>query len=252
MTTHPTIPVWDVVTESWREVAGNAASWLPRALFPFLMLLALNRLDAQLDSPDFAGLPWRFVFTLLYALPMTWFLVPWYREIVAGAAGPAAGIDYTRFALRWLGLDVGFFIATLPFRLVMIQRAGLEEHPDPQLGMLFLLAAVMVIPALYGYARFSLAVPAAATGADHRYDHAWRTTAENGWRIAGAAILASAPIILAMTFVPRGDPDLPPAFALSVLVSAVQLFLELLVATVLARIYIRLLPGNGRALSTLT
>lgn len=238
------VPVWDTVAESWREVATAAASWLPRALVPFLLLLALNRLDAQLDSPDFAGLPWRFVYVLLYAVPMTWFLVPWYREILTGTTGPASGIDYARFALRWLALDIGFFVATLPFRLVLLHLSGIDGEPGPQVTGTALLTVVLVPPALYAYARFSLAIPPAATGAHIRFQHAWQITQGNGWRIFGAAIAASGPIMVAMMLVPKGDPDLPPVFALSVLVTAVQLFMELLVATVLARIYM-LLYSNG-------
>lgn len=240
MSARPPLPVWDIVVESWRQVAGNAAAWLPGALFPFLMLVALNRLDAWLDSPDFAGLPWRFAYVLLYALPMAWFLVPWYRQIMPSATLPAAGADYVRFALRLLGLDVAFFVATLPMRAAMIQLLALDDQPDPQLSGTFLIAALLVPPALYAYARCSLAIPAAAAGADDRYERAWRATEDNGWRIVGAALLVSAPVVLLTIFLPARDPEMPPSFAMSVIVSAVQIALELLVATVLARVHARL------------
>lgn len=246
MSANAPLPVWDITAESWRQVTGSASIWLRQALLPFLLLLALNRLDAQIGSQDVAGLPWRFVHVLLYALPMAWFLVPWYRTILPKSGGPAPAATYLRFVLRWLGLDVAFFVVVLPARLLLIRIAALDGEADPQMSGLFMLAALLVVPALYAYARCSLAIPAAAAGADSRYGQAWRRAEGNGWRIIGAALLASSPILVLLMLVPvAADPELPPTFARSVLLTATQIVLELVVATVLARIYLRLANGSG-------
>lgn len=185
----------EAVVESWRLVIGNAAALVRVAAIPFLIFIALNRLESAFRPEGLAELPWTLFFTILAAVPAVLLLMPWYRMLLlAGnptlASRPAAWWSIL-LMLRWVGLDVMFFAMLAPVTMISIQAmaAGLDSAPRGE--VLFLYIASMAFGSYLIYGRMGLTLPAAAAESDLGYRRSWAATGNNGWRI-GLAILLCA------------------------------------------------------------
>jgi hypothetical protein len=105
--------LFEAVIESWRLVIGNAGALARIALIPFLLFIALHRLELAFEPEGMAILAWDLLFTILAAVPAVMLLMPWYRRLLAAAdpamqARPAMWWSVV-LMLRWAGLDILFF-----------------------------------------------------------------------------------------------------------------------------------------------
>ena len=240
--------LFEAVTESWRLVAGNVAKAARMALLPFLMFMALHRLeDAVTPEEGMAILGWRLLFTILMALPAAMLLMPWFRLLLAGHDPAMANPPSTSWTgvlmLRWVGLDIMFFAALAPIMAINIQAnmAG-PGAPANMGGMYILFWAVFILGAYLIYGRMGLSLPAAAAQSDHSYRRAWAGSGGFGWRIGFAVILCWLSILMPVDIL-RGsleleDPTAAVLFIDAVLDALFRTVNELLSAAVFAQFYI--------------
>lgn len=252
MTGSDDIPVWETAVASWRDLLENAGVALRSTVLPFLLILALNRIGVWLEPRGMASVAWAFAYTVLFTVPAMLLLVPWYRHLLSaaapGLAGPAAPWWSAVFLARTVALELLLFAVLLPSQIAFVPIAEAGGKPDPaQLSTVSILFLAL-LPGLYFYGRSSMALPAAASEGDHRFTRSWRMTATCGWRIVGVLLLCALPIFLigmGMAGPPAdtASPPPPPTFLKSALGAALSVTGELIAATALARIYLRL--GNN-------
>lgn len=245
------LPVWETTIEAWRHLAANLARVPAVGLFPALLFLALIRLKTQLDLEGWAMLVFGLPYLALHAIPATLIVVPWYRAALLppgqAAAGPIPAWYYLRLLPRWLLLEMIIFVPLMPVEAIGIAYDIGKDAADPRNASYLLLTIMVIGAAAWPYARSSVALPAAALGADARFAQAWRLSVGNGWRIVGAMLLCSAPLIFSAIVVRRWFPQEPAPdldFVLSCLGAVYYLFTELLGASLLAQVYLRL--GGAR------
>lgn len=255
---HHDLPVWETTRDSWLFLAKNLRHLPGIALFPALLFLALIRLQMNLDLQGWAALALGLPHIAMHAIPATMVAVPWYRAALSAPVQPAgAAIPawyYVRFLQRWFLVEMITFVPLMPVQAIAVALDIEPDAADPRNASILLLTVMVVGATAWPYARCSLALPAAAIGSDCTFAEAWRLTAGNGWRVVGSLLLCSTPLVLAALVVLRYFPQEPSpaqAFVLSCLGAAYYLFAELLSASVLAQIYMRLKGGaygGGRAL----
>lgn len=251
MTEEDDIPVLETAFASWRELLQHAGAALRYAALPFLLILALKRIEVWLDPQGMAALTWGFAFTVLFAAPATLLLVPWYRYMLSAtpefAARPAMWWSAV-FLARTMVLELLLFAALLPSQAVFVQIQAAGGEADPALSSMVLILFLLLAPALYLYARSAMVLPAAATEGDHAYSRSWRMTASSGWRIVGILLLCALPLYLIGLGLagPRPEAGLLPttSFVRSALTAALAITGELISATVLAHLYLRLGGGD--------
>lgn len=253
MTESEEIPVWETAFASWRALLENAGVALRCAALPFLMILALGRLGVWLDPQGMAQAVWGFAYTVLFAVPATLLLVPWYRHLLSaaepGLAGRAASWWSAMFLARTIALELLLFAVLLPSQILLIRIEAAGGEPDPGQSSTVLILFLALLPGLYFYVRSAMALPAAASEGDHRFARSWRMTVSGGWHIVGVLLLCALPIFLiGLGMVgppPETGPPPPPGFLKSALGAALSVTGELIAATALAHIYLRL--GGGAA-----
>lgn len=252
MTTHPTLPVWDTVTESWRDFHSRLGRIPAVGLFPALLFLALVRLEDRLDLDGWVALALGLPFLALHAVPATLLVVPWYRASLAqpgqASQGPTPAWYYLNLFPRWLLLEMIIFVPLMPVEALAIALDIAHDGSDPRNAAILQLSVMAIAIAAWPYARCSLALPAAAIGADSRFAESWRLTTGNGWRIVGTLLLCLFPIAVAAVAVRSQFPTEPSAeqtILLAVLGAVYYVLAELLSATVLSRVYFRLSGATG-------
>lgn len=251
MNTDDEIPVWETAFASWRYLLENAGAALPAAALPFLLILALNRIGVWLDPHGMAALAWGFAYTVLFAVPATLLLVPWYRRVLSaaqsGPSGRPAAWWSAVFLARTLALELLLFTALLPAQAVFVRIEEAGGEPDPAQFSTVLILFLALLPGLYFYARSAMALPAAASEGDHRYARSWRLTASSGWGIVGVLLLCAVPVFLVSLGLAEPASDAasppPPSFLKSALSAALSVTGELVSATALAHVYLHL--GGG-------
>lgn len=212
----PRLPVWAVVTRSYSYV------WEHRSLFaiPVAMLcLAQVAAGILLRSPhlhtgghptggEILGAVVGFVAKLAIAMA---FAVGVHRTVLLNE--DRAGIGFFRWdsgLWRYFGATLMIFLVTIGYLLVIALIAFLCAFVAGMARKLVgggggtVIALASVLAGIAGYlmvtARFltvSLALPAAALGADQSMATAWRTGGGNGWRLFAAMILACVPFVVA-------------------------------------------------------
>jgi hypothetical protein len=186
------------VIESWRLVIGNAVALARLALLPFLIFVALNRLEKAFMPEGMSVLAWDLLFMILAGPPAVMLLMPWYRRLLAAgdpslASPPAMGWSLV-LMLRWAGLDILFFMAVAPALAMLTQAAMVGGEFTPRGEVIIFNYASIIVGSYLFYGRMGLALPAAAAGADHRYRRSWAMTSDNGWRIGLAILLCALPL----------------------------------------------------------
>ena len=187
--------LFEAFIESWRLVIGNAATLARTALIPFLIFIALERLQWAFRPEGEADLAWRLLFVILAAPPAVMLLMPWYRQLLAAADPGLAARPATWWSmvlmLRWLGLDIMFLAVLAPALVITAQviAAGAEAAPPGQIILIHY--ALVFLGSYLVYGRMGLSLPSAAAEADHGYRHSWAMTGDNGWRIGLAIVLCA-------------------------------------------------------------
>ena len=248
MTEPRTLPAMETIAESFRFLFENRNDALRLAFVPFLVFLALHRLDDYLEPDGWAELPWTIITLIAYSVPATWLLVPWYRRVLAREA---VGTDIalpvqTRFLKYWVGLEIFPLMVWLPVVIGNILSQAGDAEPDPRLEALTLLSLALVPPVIYVYMRIYLAAPAAAVGKEGGIIRSWLATMGNGWTIFAVQMMWYAPMFpLVMVASLLAAEDAPPTqgFVGSILLSVFFVLTELIFATVFAHIYKRLDPA---------
>ena len=241
-----TLPVADTVVESLRYLLDHRAEALRLAVVPFLLALALERLEHFLEPGGWALLPWMFLSLIAYSLPATLLLVPWYRRILLGESDSGSAPPYTRFLQTWLSLDALPLLVWAPLVIADILSDGQGAGADQEAGRFALItSACLLPPVLYVYMRAYLAVPLAAIGREGGYLRSWLATTGNGWSVFNAHLLWYAPVLpllfIASALSPE-DSASTASFIGSILFSGFFILVELVFATVTAHIYLRLDP----------
>jgi len=239
--------IFDAVIESWRLVIGNAGALARVAPLPFLIFVALHRLEVAFDPEGMAVLAWSLLFRILAAVPAAMLLMPWYRRLLA-AANPGLAAQPTMWwsivlMLRWVGLEIMFFAALAPITAIWIQTLAAGAEPAPGIsGMTIFYVATFIIGVYLFYGRMGLAMPAAAAQTDHSYRHSWATTTAYGRRISVAIILCwlSVQIPVEMLREPLAveDPTLAMQYLDAALGALFSIVNELLAAAVFAQFYL--------------
>ncbi len=244
--------LFQAVIESWRLVIGNAAMLARIALVPFLIFVALNRLEAAFKPEGTAILAWSLLFTILAAPPAIMLLMPWFRQLLAASdpamAAPPAMWWSIVLMLRWVGLDIMFFMALAPIAAVSIQMMTAGGEPAPgNSGIVVFYVATFVISAYMFYGRMGLALPAAAAESDHSYRRSWAATGNSGWRIGFAVILCllsvQIPIDSLRAPLAVENPTLAMQYIDAVLGAIFRILNELLSAAVFAQFYLARAAG---------
>jgi hypothetical protein len=239
--------LFEAVIESWRLVIGNAGAIARIALIPFLLFIALHRLEATFEPEGMAILGWNLLFTILAAVPAAMLLMPWYRRLLA-AGDPAMKERPAMWwsvvlMLRWVGLDIMFFAALAPIAAISLQTtaAGAETAPGSP-GIVIFYFATFIISAYLFYGRMGLALPAAAAEADHGYRRSWAATGAIGWRIGLAIVLCwlsiNIPIEMLREPLAVDDPTLAMQYLDAALGALFRTVNELLGAAVFAQFYL--------------
>ena len=243
--------LFEAVIESWRLVIGNAGALARIALIPFLLFIALHRLELAFEPEGMAILAWDLLFTILAAVPAVMLLMPWYRRLLAAAdpamqARPAMWWSVV-LMLRWAGLDILFFAGMGPVMAMSIQVVAAAGEPAPRLDIFIFYWAMLVMGSYLFYGRMGLALPAAAAESDHSYRRSWAMTRDNGWRIGFAIILCWLPIQFLIETL-RGplaveDPTLAMQYLDAALGGLLRTVNELLVTAVYVQFYLARTAG---------
>jgi hypothetical protein len=190
--------LFEAVIESWRLVIGNAAALARVALLPFLLFIALHRLELAFKPEGMGILAWDLLFTILAAVPAVMLLMPWYRRLLTVADPSMEPRPATWWSivlmLRWAGLDILFYAGMAPILAMSIQEVAVGGEPTPRLDIFVFYWTMLVMGSYLFYGRMGLALPAAAAESDHSYRRSWAMTRDNGWRIGFAVILCWLPI----------------------------------------------------------
>jgi len=239
--------LFEAVIESWRLVIGNAAVLARIAFVPFLLFLALHRLEAAYEPEGVeAIMAWSLLFTVLPAVPAVMLLMPWYRMLLKPANPALATRPVTWWSivlmLRWAGLDTMFFVGMAPVMAMSLQviSAGgdLATRPD----ILVFQLTMIVIGSYLFYGRMGLALPAAAAESDHSYRQSWTMTRDNGWRIGFAIIVCWLPLQFLVSSLREPlvteDPTLALHYLDAVLGALLRTVNELLVTAVYVQFYL--------------
>lgn len=245
--------LFEAVIESWRLVIGNAASLARIALVPFLLFVALHRLEGAFKPEGMAILAWDLLFTILAAGPAVMLLMPWYRRLLAVADPSMEPRPATWWAivlmLRWVGLDILFFAGMAPVIAMSIQVVAAGGEPVPRLDIFVFYWTMLVMGSYLFYGRMGMALPAAAAESDHSYRRSWAMTRDNGWRIGFAIILCWLPIQLVIETLRQPLATEDPTLAIQYLDAALGALLrtvnELLVTAVYVQFYLaRTMPAE--------
>jgi hypothetical protein len=239
--------LFEAVIESWRLVIGNAGALARVALLPFLIFVALHRLEAAFDPEGLGVLVWSLLFRILAAVPAAILLMPWYRRLLVAAnpglaSQPAMGWTVI-LMLRWVGLEIMFFAALTPITAIWIQTLATGAEPAPGVsGMTLFYIATFIIGVYLFYGRMGLAIPAAAAESDHSYRHSWATTAAYGRRISVAIILCwlsiQIPTEMLREPLATDNPTLAIQYLDAALAALFSIVNELLAAAVFAQFYL--------------
>lgn len=238
--------LFEAVIESWRLVIGNAGELVRISAIPFLLFLALNRLETAFKPEGMAALAWTLLFTVLAAAPAAILLMPWYRKLLSKgnpglAARPRAWWSIM-LMLRWAGLDVMFLAGMAPVMAMSIQvvAAGADSAPRPEFILIYFASVAVGSYLIYG--RMGLALPAAAAESDHGYGRSWAATGNNGWRIGLAIIICwqsvQIPIDILRAPLAVEDPTLAMQYLDAALGALFRVVNELLSTAVFAQFYL--------------
>ncbi len=236
----------EAVIESWRLVIGNAAALARIALVPFLLFIALHRLEAAFEPEGMGVLAWQLLFTVLAAPPAVMLLMPWYRRLltVADPAMTARPAMWWSVALmlRWVGLDIMVLAALAPVTAMSVQAVAAGGEATPRPDILFIYLTTIIIGFYLFYGRLGLSVPAAAAESDHRYRRSWTATRETGWRIGFAFLLCWMPIqfLAVILGAPLAveDPTMAMQYFDAALGATFRVVSELLGAAIFAQFYL--------------
>ena len=239
--------LFEAVIESWRLVIANAGALVRIALVPFILFVALHRLEAAFKPEGMAILAWNLLFTILAAVPAVMLLMPWYRRLLAAAdpamkARPAMWWSVV-LMLRWVGLDIMFFAALAPIAAISLQTMAAGAEPaSANSGIVIFYFATFIISAYLIYGRMGLALPAVAAEADHGYQRSWAATGASGWRIGLAIVLCwlsiNIPIEMLREPLAVENPTLAIQYLDAALGAAFRTVNELLGAAVFAQFYL--------------
>lgn len=238
--------LFEAVIESWRLVIGNAAALARIALVPFLLFVALHRLEAAFEPEGMATLAWHLLFTVLAAVPAVMLLMPWYRRLLTVAdpsmePRPATWWSFV-LMLRWMGLDVLFFAGMAPVMAMSVQAIAAGGEPVPRLDIFVFYWTMLIMGSYLFYGRMGLALPAAAAESDHSYGRSWAMTRDNGWRIGFAVLLCWLPLQLLIGTLREPLATENPTLAIQYLDAALGALLrtvnELLVTAVYVQFYL--------------
>lgn len=243
----------EAVIESWRLVVGNAAALVRVAAIPFLIFVALSRIEAVFRPEGIAELPWALLFIILAAGPAVMLLMPWYRMLLLAAdpslaSRPAAWWSIM-LMLRWVGLDVMFFAMLAPVTMISIQAtaAGLDSAPRGEIFLLYFASIAFGSYLIYG--RMGLALPAAAAESDHGYRRSWAATGNTGWRIGIAILLCALSIEFPINILRQPlmveNPTLAMQYLDAALSALYRVVNELLGAAVFAQFYLARMADRG-------
>ena len=238
--------LFEAVIESWRLVIVNAATLAKGAVIPFLLFMALNRLESLIKPEGMAILPWTLLLTVLAAVPAVILLMPWYRKLLAVGEPSLASRPKTWWSIilmmRWAGLDAMFFAMMMPITIISIQivAAGTEATPRPELALVYYASIALGSYLVYG--RMGLALPAAAAETDHGYRRSWAATADSGWRIGLAILLCWLSVLIPIDLLRHPlaveDPTLAMQYLDAALGALFRVVNELLGAAVFAQFYL--------------
>lgn len=238
--------LFEAVIESWRLIIANAGALARIAAIPFLLFVALHRLEATFEPEGMAFLAWHLLFTILAGAPAVMLLMPWYRRLLTVAdpsmePRPAAWWSIV-LMLRWVGLDILFFAGMAPVMAMSVQVVAVGGEPVPRLDIFVFYWTMLVMGSYLFYGRMGMALPAAAAESDHSYRRSWAMTRDNGWRIGFAILLCWLPIQLLIETLREPLAMEDPTLAIQYLDAALGALLrtvnELLVTAVYVQFYL--------------
>ncbi|WP_375593509.1 hypothetical protein ABWI00_15820 [Algihabitans albus] len=183
------LPVFQTVADAYRFTLQRIGQVLTAAIVPFGISMSLVVLNVGTG-----GTLSHFTMLLdLFAYAV--FAVAWHRALLVGEAPsliPRLGYRQLRF---WL---MSLLIPLILVGLVAVPAVVLGYLAGGEASAVGLFLLPLVLCGLYVAARFSFVFPASAVDERFGLGASWRTTAGNAWRLIGAYLLASLPMLLAV------------------------------------------------------
>lgn len=207
------VHVWATAKEAWTIFLGNTGTVVRLLTIPgIVFVLTFGALYAlggpvtagparQVDLVVFAGL-------ILFWMSMVPAITAWHRFVVCGPDDPENPVVYRLGRREWTYIWVAFLIGvisalvTIPINLAtgLLAVAVATSIGGGTIGILAVTTIIILAPTIlvfgYLFARFSLALPAAAVLYPMTIFRSWTATAGNGFRIFFAYSITVLPFLV--------------------------------------------------------
>jgi hypothetical protein len=250
---------------AYRTVFGRLGlvlelGWMPLlAVLVVLIAPAVLLPDRQSGDPFSTGGVVDYAEALVALLSLTAFAVRWHQSILVGDPHK---LPPSLFFAGWLRFLAYGCIVYLLAGIVVALGAGLSQRlgmTETEVAFADLAALVVGLLLVLVLVRCGLLFPAAAAGKPLGPIAAWRAMRGNGWRIAGASLLATLPVTLVAglllavvvtaslpdDFEPTAAPPLGLAILTGRIEAAADFLLVALGASLLSAFYRDLIERRG-------
>ncbi len=264
----PKLPVLATVGSAYAETFARPLRLAKTIAIPVVLFFAIGEASALLEDP-FPDVGW-----LAYPaqlLPFVLFSLFWHRELILGAesGGLRRAVTLRRLGLTFVYAALAGLVLVAPwlFYLTSVMGAaslglpGWFEVPGVgRMGSGFGVAYAMLVGVV---ARCSLVFPACALDAPFDIKDSWNATEGNSFRLLGATILASLPVVIVAVLMiavligaARGIDSLSPealnspkfwigVYGIALVANILQLTGMAIIASIFTVTYRRLSHGDG-------
>ena len=255
------LPVNQIIGETFGHVFGNLRPLARAAVVPWIALIAVALRGELAQQEGHMTIYGTVLWTVVQVAAVIPFQTQVYRFAVAATPdntprfGWPWGARETRCALNVLALlmlSAGILAAALVVAFAVTgpgPQASSSEAMDRIAAIATLAGLPTAIVVLYGTARLSLVLPAAAVGHPANWRVLWQATSANGWRLVWITVVTAVPGLLAGGIIQglhRGAPIMIVAVPLDMLAAGASLFTVALPATAVGLAYRHLVVGAAR------